>query len=507
MRKTILIISLLSIAFGGGNIKKTLLKHFEELPKEVKQQLAKKPFSWKNIPGKPLNRTMMDPSDLLGEWEYEDEASTVWVTVGTDQSIFDIMQLFGMEPAEGGIDISGSATGVMDYMMAQADSYYGYGEIAFVQLSNNPLDIFDDYDDYDDYYDDFPDDLELPIYMFMYMSFLGYEFGAFMLADTVDGEIMSYEYELEDIADYISIDSTLMRVDVSELTVSNEAGDSTYTISGSIAPGTMDVVAGTPFELPFLSDDLGPDPDGDDTFYWQFFEDGTGYDIWIEYEDEGYYEYRDTTEFQWSATNDSVNLIWPGYYDYYYYYYDSTYYYYYYEEGYTISLGYTVENNLLELYATFDYCDEQFGYDDYYYYYDTDSLCYAEMEDMFGIVDIDEMTFEFWMFMDYVGPLSSVDDVSLKPEAFKLHHAYPNPFNPTTTLAYEIGSVGNVDIKVYDVYGKEINSLFSATRLPGRHEVTWDAKDSGGRQVSSGVYLFKVTVNGKTQTAKTLLLK
>ena len=80
---------------------------------------------------------MMDSSDLLGEWMHEDEESTIWMTVGTDQSILDPMQINGMEPAEGGIGISGSAVDTMDYMIAAAASYYGYGEITLVQLSNN----------------------------------------------------------------------------------------------------------------------------------------------------------------------------------------------------------------------------------------------------------------------------------------------------------------------------------------------------------------------------------
>ena len=511
MRGLTLFITLISLCFGGDKIANLLQSQIQQLPPELQQQISKKPLSWKNIPGKPFNRSMMDPSDLLGEWEHEDEDATVWITVGTDQSILNFMQLIGMEPAEGGIGISGSATDSMNYMMAVADSYYGYGDIAVVQLSNNPLNMEGDYDDYG-YYDDFPEDLELPMYMFMYMSFSGYEFAVFMLADTVDGEMMGYEYEIENAADYISIDTTSMRVDISMINISNDAGDSTYTISGTIVPGTMDLVAGTPFEMPFLSEDFGPDPGEDESFYFQFFDDSTGYEIWSSVDEDyyGYYEYSDTTEFQWSATDDSVNIIFPGYYDYYYYYYyyyDTTYYYYYYEESDTISLAYEVTDDMLSLSAEFDFC-EMMGDDYYYYYYYYDSLnCYDIFEMQYGITDIEDIAMNFWMEMSYTDPLAIAGEIGLQPGQFKLHQAYPNPFNPTTTLKYEMGSAGPVSINVFDVSGRKIRSLYNGIQIPGQHEVRWDAKDDRGRSMSSGVYLFNVNVGGKTQTAKTLLLK
>ena len=324
--------------------------------------------------------------------------------------------------------------------------------------------------------------------------------------------MMGYEYEIENAADYISIDTTSMRVDISALTVANDAGDSTYTISGTIVPGTMDLVAGTPFEMPFLADDFGPDPGEDESFYFQFFDDSTGYEIWSSVDEDyyGYYEYSDTTEFQWSATDDSVNIIFPGYYDYYgyyYYYYDTTYYYYYYEESDTISLAYEVTDDMLSLSAEFDFC-EMMGDDYYYYYYYYDSLnCYDIFEMQYGITDIEDIAMNFWMEMSYTDPLAIAGEIGLQPGQFKLHQAYPNPFNPTTTLKYEMGSAGPVSIDVFDVNGRKIRSLYNGIQIPGQHEIRWDAKDDHGRSMSSGVYLFKVNVNGKQQTAKSLLLK
>ena len=494
MKQFTLFITLVSLCFGGDKIANLLQSQIQQLPPEIQQQFSKKALSWKNIPGKPFNRTMMDPSDLLGEWMHEDEESTVWMTVGTDQTIMNFMQLNGLEPAEGGVDVTGTASVTMDYMVAQAQSYDGY-DISIVFLSNNPMDTESDYDYYDD--DEIPEDIELPYFIFMHMSFMGYSDTGFMIADTVDGEMMGYEYEIEDAADYISIDTTSMRVDISALTVANDAGDTTYTISGTIVPGTMDLVADTPFEMPILADDSGPDPGDDETMTFQFFEDGTGLEIWSGIEEDyyyGYYEYSDTSEIEWSATDDSITLIFmhEGYY-------------YGYEESDTISLAYEVTDDMLSLSAEFDFC-EMMG-DDYYYYYYDSLNCYDMFEMQFGIMDIQDITLDFWMEMSYSGPLAIAGEIGLQPGQFKLHQAYPNPFNPTTTLKYEMGSAGSVSIDVFDVNGRKIRSLYNGIQIPGQHEIRWDAKDDHGRSMSSGVYLFKVNVNGKQQTAKSLLLK
>ena len=494
MKQFTLFITLVSLCFGGDKIANLLQSQIQQLPPEIQQQFSKKALSWKNIPGKPFNRSMMDPNDLLGEWMHEDEESTLWMTVGTDQTIMNFMQLNGLEPAEGGVDVTGTASVTMDYMVAQAQSYDGY-DISIVFLSNNPMDTESDYDYYDD--DEIPEDIELPYFIFMHMSFMGYSDTGFMIADTVDGEMMGYEYEIEDAADYISIDTTSMRVDISALTVANDAGDTTYTISGTIVPGTMDLVADTPFEMPILADDSGPDPGDDETMTLQFFEDGTGLEIWSGIEEDyyyGYYEYSDTSEIEWSATDDSITLIFMYYDDYYGY-----------EESDTISLAYEVTDDMLSLSAEFDFC-EMMG-DDYYYYYYDSLNCYDMFEMQFGITDIQDITLDFWMEMSYSGPLAIAGEIGLQPGQFKLHQAYPNPFNPTTTLKYEMGSSGPLSIQVYDVYGKLVKTLYNGINDIGEHEICWNAKDDRGRQVSSGVYLFKVSANGKTQTVKTLLLK
>jgi hypothetical protein len=85
---------------------------------------------------------------------------------------------------------------------------------------------------------------------------------------------------------------------------------------------------------------------------------------------------------------------------------------------------------------------------------------------------------------------------------FSLNQNYPNPFNPSTTINYQLLTEGFVSLKVYDVLGNEITTLVNETKQTGVHEVNFDA--SG---YTSGIYLYRMTVNDFTQTHKMIVLK
>jgi hypothetical protein len=85
---------------------------------------------------------------------------------------------------------------------------------------------------------------------------------------------------------------------------------------------------------------------------------------------------------------------------------------------------------------------------------------------------------------------------------FSLNQNYPNPFNPSTTISYQLSAGGLVSIKVYDVLGKEIATLVNEIKQSGIHEVNFDASE-----YSSGIYLYRMTVNNFTQIRKMIVLK
>jgi len=85
---------------------------------------------------------------------------------------------------------------------------------------------------------------------------------------------------------------------------------------------------------------------------------------------------------------------------------------------------------------------------------------------------------------------------------FRISQNYPNPFNPSTTIEYQIPQSSFVTIKVYDVLGKEIITLVNEEKPAGIHEVNFEPKD-----LTSGLYLYKISAGGFEQTMKMLFLK
>ena len=93
------------------------------------------------------------------------------------------------------------------------------------------------------------------------------------------------------------------------------------------------------------------------------------------------------------------------------------------------------------------------------------------------------------------------------PEQFALHYNYPNPFNPSTTISYDLPEQAQVTLSIYDLLGKKIKTLVNQSQDAGKNIVVWDGTDNLGRQVSGGVYLYQIQAGEFTQTRKMLLLK
>ncbi len=102
--------------------------------------------------------------------------------------------------------------------------------------------------------------------------------------------------------------------------------------------------------------------------------------------------------------------------------------------------------------------------------------------------------------VDYVG-VEPVNSLSLPTET-ALRAAYPNPFNPVINLRFDVASPGLVNLRVYDLMGRSVATIFSAYANAGTHEVTWEA---GG--FASGLYIVEMTIGSYTGLQKVLLLK
>ena len=93
------------------------------------------------------------------------------------------------------------------------------------------------------------------------------------------------------------------------------------------------------------------------------------------------------------------------------------------------------------------------------------------------------------------------------PNAFIVFPSYPNPFNPTTMLQYDLPEDGFVNIRVYDIKGMMVRTLFNDQQIAGYKMIQWDAKDDTGNQVSTGVYLYQIDYGGFRHIKKMIFLK
>jgi len=94
------------------------------------------------------------------------------------------------------------------------------------------------------------------------------------------------------------------------------------------------------------------------------------------------------------------------------------------------------------------------------------------------------------------------------PATWALLPPAPNPFNPTTTLTYEVPAGGGaVLLRVYDLAGHVVRTLAEGHRDAGRHELVWDGRDAGGRPAPSGVYLFRLTAGGSSMSRTAVMTK
>jgi hypothetical protein len=84
---------------------------------------------------------------------------------------------------------------------------------------------------------------------------------------------------------------------------------------------------------------------------------------------------------------------------------------------------------------------------------------------------------------------------------------FPNPFNPSTTIRYELAQPGRTTLRIYDVNGVLVRVLESRHRERGRYEVGWNGENEYGQKVSSGIYFYKLTTKGFAETRKMLILK
>jgi len=105
---------------------------------------------------------------------------------------------------------------------------------------------------------------------------------------------------------------------------------------------------------------------------------------------------------------------------------------------------------------------------------------------------------------EYVSPVA-VEESS--PKEFRLLRNYPNPFNASTTITYEIPEPGSVTLSIYNIEGQKVRNLVSGYRDAGTHSVNWNGLNDDGLAVSSGLYFIRIEMGRRVDTEKMVLLR
>ncbi|MDP3682752.1 MAG: T9SS type A sorting domain-containing protein, partial [Ignavibacteria bacterium] len=122
----------------------------------------------------------------------------------------------------------------------------------------------------------------------------------------------------------------------------------------------------------------------------------------------------------------------------------------------------------------------------------------------------DDLVFESKYLLGEVDPNSRQQTTSpqiaqselITPTEYELEQNFPNPFNPATTVTYQLPKSGSVSLKIFDILGNEVKTLVNGQKEMGRYTVQFDASS-----LASGMYVYQLRVNDYTSTKKMLLLK
>ena len=120
-------------------------------------------------------------------------------------------------------------------------------------------------------------------------------------------------------------------------------------------------------------------------------------------------------------------------------------------------------------------------------------------------VDVNENESEYSEAVNVT--LLTLVDVHGLPETFVLHKNYPNPFNPSTTIRFDLPEASDVSLVIYDMMGREVTSLINSQIDAGYHFIQWDGSNNIGTFVSAGVYLYTIQAGKFIAINKMIYLK
>ena len=487
-----------------------------------------------------------DMEEFLGEWFVEDETIEIYVTVDSDQSVPNMLALAAMVEAEGAITATGSdfeeeLTYILDEEAIDdgGDEYNWACDDVYGTSWYESEDECNMYCENDCYYDDGDEEdgasaniMNMSFFEF-FMLLFGMEpegvdvpviVGFFMDEDydvqhveglmfSDEGEMLGFEADSVDLAAGAAFDSDENTITFTSLELKDSLRVTQLTLDGTIGPGTVDFEAGVPTLVPYFDGEEMFD-DNEEEVYMVFNDDYTGMEIYIEEDEYSGEMYTDTADYAWWLDNDMllINFLdgeWicnedpddPSYWG---------------DEDEcndycdidcevedpsdTISFSYEFDEDTLHIAGNVYVCeDETEGYEE---------CLQDELPIPPELRDIDDAYITFGRAMVFTGDNVSIANANaLTPNQFKVFNAYPNPFNPVTTLRYQLPEANMVTVTIYDMAGKEVKTLIHQQQTAGLHGIQWNGTNNLGNMVSAGIYLYQVQSGVYNQTNKMILLK
>jgi hypothetical protein len=141
------------------------------------------------------------------------------------------------------------------------------------------------------------------------------------------------------------------------------------------------------------------------------------------------------------------------------------------------------------------------------YYYDGNGWIYIGGTPDPSTQTIKVRSWKLGLFQIQAGPHGAVPAELQVPDRYALEPNYPNPFNPTTKINYQLSRAGYTRLTIYDIQGREIKTLVNSFQNTGDYSVTWDGRSEEGVPVASGVYMFRLKSGKFDKSNKMILLK
>jgi len=116
----------------------------------------------------------------------------------------------------------------------------------------------------------------------------------------------------------------------------------------------------------------------------------------------------------------------------------------------------------------------------------------------------------FINLLPYVETVTAVEQrlqVRELPKEFALLQNYPNPFNPTTRISYQLPQGEQVSLWIFNTLGQKVRTLVNETKAAGSYDVYWDGKDDTGKEMSAGIYIYKIQAGSFTAMKKMQFIK